>query len=69
MMDRNLIKQVSMRNLSENEMWLLIVAICRDPYQKSINVGSWQRRRAILWADKQIGKFQAPNTKNQTVTK
>lgn len=43
-----------MRNLSESETWLLIVAICRDPYQKHISVGSWQRRRAILWADRQI---------------
>jgi hypothetical protein len=55
-MDRSTTRMDSMRNLSEGEMWLLIVAICRDPYQKSINVGSWQRRRAILWADKQMKK-------------
>lgn len=55
-MNCNKPKAASIRNLSESEMWLLIVAICRDPYQKSINVGSWQRRRAILWADKQVRK-------------
>lgn len=58
--------QPTLRNLSENEMWLLIVAICRDPYQKSINVGSLQRRQAILWADRQIrSKFLIPNTKTR----
>ena len=57
-MDRRKPRQASMRNLSESEMWLLIVASCRDPYQKNISVGSWQRRRAILWADKQVRRMK-----------
>jgi hypothetical protein len=43
-----------MRKLSENEMWILIVTLCRDTQQKSIDVGSRQRRRAILWADRKL---------------
>jgi hypothetical protein len=54
MMDRNPAKRISMRKLSEDEMWILIVTLCRDPLQKSIDVGSLQRRRAILWADRKI---------------
>jgi len=55
---RNSIKTVSMRKLSEDEMWMLIVTLCRDPLQKSIDVGSRQRRRAILWADRKLKNIQ-----------
>ena len=51
------IDKLTISSLSEEELWLLLVNLCRDPTVKHIDIGTKMSKRAILWADQQIKKI------------